>query len=82
MSDDKTAMVKDLSRHLSDKIELALSDYFDLCRRVHIDTETGMAFALTVLSEHLTVGAIAVEATETEFVHMCRWHFHKAIHHG
>lgn len=78
----KLTIVKDLAAHLNQKVETALQDYFDRCSDMEIDREDAMALALTVLGTHLTIGAVAIEATEREFVHMCRWHFHRASHDG
>lgn len=78
----KLTIAKDLAKHLSDRIETALKDYFDRCGDVDVDHETAMALALTVLGTHLTIGAVSIEATEKEFVHMCRWHFNRAVHEG
>jgi hypothetical protein len=77
MNEEAHRIGKDLAKHLDQKIDLALQDYFDLCRRAHVEFDHSHALALTMLSYHIAVTALKVEATESEFVHMCRWHYHE-----
>lgn len=70
-------MVRDLARFLDDRIDFAITDFFDSCKRMQIPHDRAVANVLTILSTHLVPAAAMVEATETEFVTMCRWHFHQ-----
>jgi hypothetical protein len=72
----KQTIARDLAKHLSDKINTALTDYFERCSDMEVNYDDAMALALTVLGTHLTAGARDIHATEKEFVYMCRWHFH------
>jgi hypothetical protein len=75
MSEDQ--MVRDLARHLDDRVDFAIADFLDSCKRMHVNHDRAVANVLTVLSTHLVPAAAMVEATESEFVTMCRWHFHQ-----
>lgn len=76
---EQHAMVVDLAKHLDQRIDQALDDFYQ--RAVTIvgaDPDTARGVALTALGRQLVALAHSVDATEPEFVTMCRWHFHQA----
>jgi len=73
-----SVIAHDLAKHLDQRVEQAVTDYIERCTSMGCHPDEVRALAIKVLGEHLTALAIAVEATEPEFVSMCRWYFHNA----
>jgi hypothetical protein len=75
--DFEKVAVLDLAKHLDKRIETVLQDYMDRCCTVGISYEDATAKAITVLSHYFIVAALGIEASESEVVAACRWHYER-----
>lgn len=70
--DFKRTAALDLSRHLDHRLSVVLQDFMDRCAELEIDYDQATTMALTIITHYTTAAAIGVDATEDEFLELCR----------
>ena len=73
----KTAIKTDLSKHLDQKIKMAIEDFVDLCSRMDVDDHDMLVQIVTLCSHYMALAAIEMEVDEQDYLKVCRYQYHK-----
>jgi hypothetical protein len=71
-------MVRDLSKHLDQRIETVLHDFMDRCEIANGEENDATTLALTILMHYTVMAAHGLGATESDFMGLCQWSFNQA----
>ncbi|RPI44640.1 MAG: hypothetical protein EHM67_03525 [Hyphomicrobiaceae bacterium] len=73
----KRTIVRDLAKHLDQKIMTAIEDFVDRCGDAEIDTHDAVIQILTVVSHHAAMAGHVLKASEQEFLAVCHHQYWK-----
>ena len=74
---DSRAIVRDLSKHLDQKIKLAIEDFVELCGHTNIDEHEMLVQVITLCSHYAALAGLQMDAGEHEYLSVCHYQYQK-----
>ena len=72
-------IVRDLSKHLDQRITTMLHDYMERCGEAGIDYADASTLALSILSHYAACAAHELQLVERDFINVCKHQFGNTV---